>query len=1387
LGNFQVTLRKTPRFIDPNACTACGDCTEVCPVVLPSEYDVGLTSRKATYKRYAQAIPGGYAITKKGTAPCKATCPAHISVQGYVALAAQGKFLEALKLIKEENPLPAICGRVCHHPCESVCTRAGVDEPVAIDFIKRFVADLDLNSDARYVPEIKEKKEDRIAIVGSGPAGLTCAYYLAIEGYQVTIYEKLPVAGGMLSVGIPEYRLPRDIINAEIQIIKDMGVEIKTGTEIGKDFTIEQLREQGTKAIFLGIGAHECKSLGIEGEDLEAVYPGVDFLREVNLGKKIGLGDRIAVVGGGNVAMDAVRTARRLGASEAFIIYRRSYEEMPANEEEIEECEEEGIQIHTLTNPKRIIGENGRVKAVECIRMTLGEPDESGRRRPVPVEGSEFTMEVDGVIPAIGQESDWACLGPECACTLSDWGTMNVDPLTLQTEDADIFAGGDAVTGPKTVIEAIEAGKQAAISIDRFIRGVNLREGREKEWEAVQDVRTEGYDRIPRTQMPRLSPDKRLDNFDEVQLGFSEAETVAEAKRCVECGICSECYQCVKACKANAVTYETHQEREKTIPVEVGSVVLATGSEVFDPSSYDTYGYKKSKNVLTSLEFERILSATGPFGGHLVRPSDHKEPEKIAWIQCVGSRDVHPGFQSYCSGVCCTYAIKEAIIAKEHQRGKLDTAIFYIDIRTHGKDFEKYYNRAMDAGVRFVKSKISHIIQADDSGNVLIRYTDEIGKRVEEDFDMVILSVGFKVPQETADLAHKLGIELDQYQHALTNSFEPVQTTQPGIFVCGTFEGPKDIPQSVIESSASAAKVGSALAASRGSMIQTKETPKEVDVKGEPPRIGVFVCNCGTNIAGFSDVPAIVEYATSLPGVVYAEQNLFSCSQDTQEKITGVIKEHGLNRVVVAACTPRTHEELFQETVINAGINKHLFEMANIRNQCSWVHSDDKAAATQKAKDLVRMAVSRVSLLEPLYAPEIEVNQSALVMGGGLSGMTAAKNIAEQGYTTYLIEKGNSLGGQALKLHETWQGEDVGKRLSELIHEVESNSKITVLKNAELREVKGFVGNFQTTVETDGKEQLIEHGVAIIATGASEYKPDGYLYGKDPRVLTGLELDRKFIEDTLPFSEINTALFIQCVGSRIPERPYCSKVCCTHSVKNALTLKERKPEMDVFVLYRDMRTYGLREGLYREAREKGVVFIRYDFNKELEVDKEQDNLQVRFTNYLLHREMEISPDLLVLATAIVPPKENPAAQLFKVPLNDDGFFVEAHVKLRPMDFATDGVFVAGLAHSPKPVDEAIAQGLGAASRAVTLLSKEKIFGNAIISEIDRQLCRGCQECLNACPYQAITYLEEQMICQVNAAVCKGCGACSVACPTGAASIYHFNDKEVLSMVEAALD
>ncbi len=750
-----------------------------------------------------------------------------------------------------------------------------------------------------------------------------------------------------------------------------------------------------------------------------------------------------------------------------------------------------------------------------------------------------------------------------------------------------------------------------------------------------------------------------------------------------------KCKACEKFCPTGAVNFA---DQKKEITLNVGAVIIAPGSNVYDPGAYDVYGYKALPNVVTSLEFERILSATGPFGGHMVRPSDHKEPKNIAWVQCVGSRDLHPGSQPYCSGVCCTYAVKQAMLAKEHSSNGLDAAVFYIDMRTFGKDFERYYNRAREeSGIRFVKSRVTHVEPNEETGMQVIRYVDEAGRRMEEEFDIVVLSVGLSASEATAKQAQKWGIALNRYNFAETGSFSPVETSRPGIYVCGIFQGPKDIPTSVIDSSAAAGMAGSRLSDVRWTLTKTREIPEETDVRGEPPRIGVFVCRCGTNIAGTVDVPAVVEFAKGLPGVAHAEENMFSCSQDTQDKMTEVIREHRLNRVVVAACTPKTHEPLFQETLINAGINKYLFEMGNIRNQCSWVHKDDPEKATEKSKDIVRMAVAKARLLEPLKESTMGITQSALVIGGGVAGMAAARNMSAQGYRTTLVEKTDVLGGRARQLHETWRGEDIQGYLTELTDAVQSNEDIEVLLGAKITQVEGFVGNFKTTVHQNGESKAIEHGVTIIASGASEYKPEGYLYGKDSRVVTGLELQQRFIDKDPSLEQTGTAVFIQCVGSRIPERPYCSKVCCTQSIKSALELKEINPKMDVFIVYRDMRPYGLREDLFREARSAGIGFIRYDSDKGLEVINEGEGLKVSFTDRVLGRVMDIRPDLVVLASAVVPEAENPLVQLYKVPVNADGFFAEAHVKLRPVDFATDGIFVCGLAHAPKPIDESITQ------------------------------------------------------------------------------------------------
>ncbi len=538
-----------------SVCKHCDDpiCAKACPEgAITTDSKTGIVLHNKDRCNGCNAIQGKSGIEKQETSSCKVGCPAHINVQGYVSLAIKGKYEEALQLIKESSPFPSICGRVCHHPCETNCSRSQIDEPVSIRSIERFIADLDLKkADQRFKPTLRARKEEKVAIVGSGPAGLTCAYYLAREGYPVTIFEKASVLGGMLSLGIPAYRLPREVVEAEIQLVRNMGVIMKTHVEVGKDISIGQLRKEGFKAFFIAIGAQKCIKLGIPGEDLQGIYEGLEYLQRVNLGERPNLGRNVAVIGGGNTAMDAVRSARRLGAQNAFVLYRRGLEEMPSRPEEIEECEEEGISIYPLTQPVQFIGEGGRIKAIQCIKMRLGEPDESGRSSPVPIPGSEYLIEVEAVITALGQEVDWTCLTPECACTLTKEGTIRVDPITLQSDDPDIFAGGDAVRGPQSVIEAIADGREAAISIDRYLRGQDLRLDREVELKPITNPQKEKYDPSSRVPMPRLKPKGRVRNFKEVQRGLSKKMVSQEARRCLSCGTC-----CIQACPYDAITFD---------------------------------------------------------------------------------------------------------------------------------------------------------------------------------------------------------------------------------------------------------------------------------------------------------------------------------------------------------------------------------------------------------------------------------------------------------------------------------------------------------------------------------------------------------------------------------------------------------------------------------------------------------------------------------------------------------------------------------------------------------------------------------------------------------------------------------------------------------------
>ena len=845
--------------------------------------------------------------------------------------------------------------------------------------------------------------------------------------------------------------------------------------------------------------------------------------------------------------------------------------------------------------------------------------------------------------------------------------------------------------------------------------------------------------------------------------------------KCIGCGTCEE------VCKAGAIEYD---EEEKEIVLDVGSIILAPGFDEFDPSLKSEYGYGRYPNMISSIEFERILSASGPYGGMVLRPSDGEVPRRVAFIQCVGSRDAKLG-NNYCSSACCMYAIKEAVIAKEHNPD-LRCTIFFMDVRAYGKEFDDYYSRAEEEhGVNFVRSRVSSVEEVSGSQNLIVRHVVEEEPK-EEEFDLVVLSVGMTSPKHAEELAKTLNVELNKYKFCSTQTFSPLDTSRPGIYVCGAFSSPKDIPESVAQASGAAARAASLIAPERGKLTIAKDLPPEIDVSGEDPRIGVFVCHCGINIGGVVNVPDVVEYVKTLPNVVYAEHNLYTCSQDTQERIREKIKEHNLNRVVVASCTPRTHEPLFRETIREAGLNIYLFEMANIRDQCSWVHMHEHKKATEKAKDLVRSIVAKARLLRPLKKPMIDVVPVGLVIGGGLSGMTTALELAKQGFDVHLVEKEKELGGNLRHIHYVLGSENPQERLSSIVKEVSENEKIHVYLGAEIADIEGYVGNFKTTLNHDGTKKEIDHGIVIVATGAVEYKPTEYLYGKDERVLTQRELEERLAKGKF---NAKTVVMIQCVGSRNEERPNCSRICCVQAVKNALKIKELSPETDVYVLYKDVRTYGFNEDFYREAASKGVLFIRYDDENKPKVTRENGTLRVMAKDPVLKTWLPIEPELLVLSVATIPNPDNQrTSEMLKVPLSKDGFFLEAHMKLRPVDFATDGVFLCGLAHSPKLIEESISQACGAAARAVTILSKKALEVEGAIASVSEDLCSGCRICEAVCEYGAIEMEEKdgKLVSTVLEALCKGCGVCGSSCPTGAISMLHFTDDEILAQVRAAL-
>ncbi|HBF43609.1 MAG TPA: heterodisulfide reductase [Desulfobacteraceae bacterium] len=846
-----------------------------------------------------------------------------------------------------------------------------------------------------------------------------------------------------------------------------------------------------------------------------------------------------------------------------------------------------------------------------------------------------------------------------------------------------------------------------------------------------------------------------------------------------------KCRACEKFCPADAIDFD---QKEREINIDVGSIIIASGFRPYNPADNDTYQYARSPNVVTSLEFERLLSASGPYKGHLLRPSDQKEPIKIAWIQCVGSRNTHMGDKGYCSAVCCTYAIKQAMVAKEHS-SEIDAAIFFIDIRTYGKDFEKFFNRAKDKmGVRFIKSRINTVSPGEEEGNLTIRYSDGVGRIIQEEFNMVVLSVGLDIPQESVELAQIMGVELNNYNFVNTKTLEPVRTTRNGIYVCGVFQGPKDIPETVMQASASAAASSELLAGQRHTLTKEKEYPAEIDVTGQEPRIGVFVCHCGTNIGGVVDVPGVTEYASRLPHVVVSDENMFTCSQDTQDKIKKRIDEYKLNRVVVASCSVRTHEPLFQDTIREAGLNPYLFTMANIRDQDSWVHQSDKEGATKKAKDLVRMSVANAAELSPLYRTKLPVIKRALVIGGGIAGMRAALSIAGQGFEVVLVELEKELGGFAKKIHKNIQGDNIQEYVTNLIEELNQNEKIQVLTETIVTDFSGTKGNFKTalTVGPSMYSREINHGALIVATGALEYRPKEFLYEKSELVKTQIELEDILSKDEQIINDWKNVVMIQCVGSRNKENPNCSRVCCQEAIKNAIAIKEINPDINIFILHRDIRTYGFLEDFYRKAREIGVHFLRYKEDEEPMVEQEQGKIWVTFKDITLQRDMKINPDQLILSTGVVSGDTKELSNILKIPQTSEHFFLEAHVKLRPVDTQSDGIFICGMAHSPRLIDETISQALAASSRACCLLSQDYIEVGGVVARVNPELCAACLICVRACPYE-VPFINEDGVSEIDISKCHGCGVCAAECPAKAITLLHFEDIQILAQIDALLE
>ena len=1425
-GNFTATLHTRPRFIDADKCTACGKCAEVCPVPAENVFDGSLVKRRAAYKLYPQGAPGAFAIDKRGVAPCRDACPTGQRAQGYIALIAEGRVTEAYRSIKRDNPFPAICGRICNARCESACSRGKVDEAVSIRSLKRYVTDTMMREE-RIAPQKAERLYDeKIAIVGAGPSGLTAAQDLVLAGYEVTVFESLPVAGGMLRVGVPEYRLPADIIEREVADIIDLGIDLRLSTSVEN---IDDLLADGFSAVLVCVGAHEGNRLPIPGNDLNGILVNTTFLRDVRLNQLDSTardprpdvaGKRVVVIGGGDVAMDVARTAARLGAADVQVAMRENKDAIPASPEEVVGAYQENITLNTSLNFLRIMDDgSGNVAGVECQCVNKFDIDENGRWVADAIEGSEFVIDADVVVFSTGQKAGLALIPEASEVKVNANNTLEVNPNTCATGHPSIFAAGDAVSGTAFVIEAVATGHKAATSIERYLRGEEM-DVSEPDRPVASFTQQELDARILKGELiptPRIAasslPVDNRGGFEEVDQCYTAAEAMAEAARCLNCGICSECLACEDACEIEAIDMDG---MAKTYDVKVGAVIMAPGYRPYNAEHSEEFGLGRYANVLTSIQYERLLSASGPTNGKVLRPSDNQRPKRIAWLQCVGSRDAN---HDYCSAVCCMYATKQVTMTKGHWPD-IDTEVFIMDLRAFGKGYEAYYNKARDnLGVRYTRSRVSKIVEDPVSKNLLLRYMDrsenantETGECIREEiFDMVVLSVGMEIDDSTKQLAQRLNVEVDDYGFCKTLQYDPLQTSREGFYAVGPFREPKDIPESLLEASGAAAQVGTMLRKSRGTLTREAVFPAERDIVTENPRVAVFVCHCGTNIGGYLDVPGVAEYARGLPGVIHSEDPMYACSQDSVAHITEKVKEMGANRVVIASCTPLTHEPVFRKSLRAAGLNAYLLDMANIRNQCSWVHSHDWDAATEKARDLVRMSIARATNLQPLTTNEMPVQSGAVVIGGGAAGMEAAVTLADQGFPVDLVERASELGGALRHLHYGLEqfgieaalpprGSDrfLGPQdyLKKLIAKVEKHPSISLHFNAEVVNAQGFMGNFSSTIAYADREERIEvsHGATIVCVGGVEYRGEEYGYGSDPRITTQQQFESTLAEFENAGGETpNNVVMIQCVG---PADKYCGRICCTSALKNALTLKRLNPMAQITVIYKDIRTYGFKERIYTQAREAGVIFMHYEADREAEVTIDANGaLNVSLWEEILGRQMDLKPDVVVLSTPIVPSRgAEDLANKLKVAQDADGFFMEAHIKLRPVDFLADGVFMAGLAHYPKLLQESIIQAKAAAARAATILSRDTLTTGGPVAEINKAMCVACLTCVRSCPFGAPRISGDAQgiggilgTAYIESALCQGCGLCTASCPACAIELKHYTQNQMGAKLDALFE